>query len=364
MSAKPFLELILNVSEKAANVARIIRKDENLLKLLTEEKSEEEGNPRFTHDFKTLADVLIQEMIRKEIGDAYPSLKNSIKGEEDSTLTNAAGEKITIQVYDDLENTRTCLERILDGNSVAATLLANEVHRKDITSVTEEELELVNIDLDFETLGMWIDPIDSTAEYIAAVHKDSRFENIPSNGLKCVTILIGVYDTTSGNPVMGVINQPFYETLDDGSYKGKHFWGICYGDFKLTNVQNIENGRTNKIVVLSPSEQTKFTKFLKQRLKYDIVYSAGAGHKILKLITKDADMNLLSRNTTFKYDTCAPQAILMAMGGNILDLNNTIFAGKPIPLSYGNCEPNCNINGILAYRELDTINSIISLFSK
>lgn len=365
MSAKSFLKLILNVSEKAANIARIIRKDGNLLKLLTEEKSEEEGNPRFSHDFKTLADVLIQEMIRKEIGDAYPSMKGNIKGEEDSTLTNAAGEKITVQVYDDLENTRICLQQLLDGNSAAATLLADEVHRKDIqTSVTETELELANVDLDFDNLGMWIDPIDATVEYIKAVHKDSRFDNIPSNGLKCVTILIGVYDSTTGIPVMGVINQPFHEIMDDGNFKGKHFWGISVGDVNVTNVTHIENGRTNKIAVLSSSEQTKFTKFLKQRLKYDIVYSSGAGHKILKLITRDADLNLLSRNTTFKYDTCGPQAILMAMGGNILDLNSTIFAGKPVPLTYGSSEPNCNINGILAYRELDTINSIISLFSK
>lgn len=365
MSAKPFLKLILNVSEKAANIARIIRKDENLLQLLTEEKSEEEGNPRFSHDFKTLADVLIQEMIRKEIGDAYPSMKGNIKGEEDSTLTNAAGEKITVQVYDDLESTRLCLEQVMDGNSVAASLLADEVHRKDIeTSMSETELELANVDLDFDNLGLWVDPIDGTVEYVKGVHKDSRFDNIPSNGLKCVTILIGVYDTTTGVPVVGVVHQPFHETLEDGTVKGKHFWGLSIGDVNVTNVTHVDIARTNKIAVLSSSEQTKFTKFLKQRLKYDIVYSSGAGHKILKLITKDADLNLLSRNTSFKYDTCAPQAILMAMGGNILDLNSTIFAGKPVPLSYGSSEPNCNINGILAYREVDTINSIISIFGK
>ncbi|XP_063705561.1 inositol polyphosphate 1-phosphatase [Culicoides brevitarsis] len=365
MSAKTFLKLLLNVSEKAANIARIIRKDPNLLQLLTEEKTEEEGNPRFAHDFKTLADVLIQEMIRKEVGDAFPTLRGSIKGEEDSTLTNASGEKITVQVFDDVESTRLCLEQVM-GSSAAAAVLADEVHRTDVDANPDaEDIEaLANVDLDLDNLGMWVDPIDGTVEYVKAVHKDSRFDNIPSNGLKCVTILIGVYDTTTGIPVMGVVNQPFNELLDDGTFKGKHFWGVSMGDVNVTNVGAIENSRTNKIAVLSSSEQTKFTKFLKQRLKYDIVYSSGAGHKILKLITRDADLNLLSRNTTFKYDTCAPQAILMAMGGNILDLNSTIFAGKPVPLSYGNSEPNCNINGILAYRELDTINSIISLFSK
>lgn len=37
-----------------------------------------------------------------------------------------------------------------------------------------------------------------------------------TKGLKCVTVLIGVYDD-QGEPVMGVINQPFFETgIDNG----------------------------------------------------------------------------------------------------------------------------------------------------
>lgn len=361
MDAKSLLKLLLDVSEKAGNIARVIRKDANLLKLLTEEKTEDEGNPRFLHDFKTLADVLIQEMIRKEVGDKYEDMKNNIKGEEDSTFTNSSGDKVTIQVYDDLESTCKCIETVLDGNTAAAKLLTEEVHKK--VTIECELPEEITLNLDVNKLGMWIDPIDATVEYIKAIHKDSRFDNIPSNGLRCVTILIGVYHLDTGIPLMGIINQPFFEVQDDGTFKGKYFWGLCYDDIRLHNIPASLAERTGRIAILSSSEQTKFTKFLKQRLKYDIAYSAGAGHKILKLITNDADINLLSRNTTFKYDTCAPQAILMAMGGNILDLNNTIFAGKPIPLSYGGSEPNCNINGILAYREVETINEIIRIMS-
>lgn len=35
--------------------------------------------------------------------------------------------------------------------------------------------------------------------------------NITLRGLPCVTVLIGVYDRTSGLPVGGVVNQPFAE---------------------------------------------------------------------------------------------------------------------------------------------------------
>jgi len=61
------LKVLLQASEKAANIARICRQKEALFQLLVQEKSLEEKNPRFFQDFKTLADVLIQETIRHDI---------------------------------------------------------------------------------------------------------------------------------------------------------------------------------------------------------------------------------------------------------------------------------------------------------
>jgi inositol polyphosphate 1-phosphatase len=63
-----FLELLLKASEKAANIARVIRQDEHLFKLLVQEKKGSEKNPRFVQDFKTLADVLIQETVKHDVG--------------------------------------------------------------------------------------------------------------------------------------------------------------------------------------------------------------------------------------------------------------------------------------------------------
>lgn len=64
---KNIMEALINVSEKAANIARVCRKNEHLFSLLIQEKSSEESNSRFVKDFKTLADVLIQETIRLEV---------------------------------------------------------------------------------------------------------------------------------------------------------------------------------------------------------------------------------------------------------------------------------------------------------
>lgn len=62
------LRSLINSSEKAANIARICRSNAQLLSLLIQEKTGEEANARFEHDFKTLADVLIQETIKHDVG--------------------------------------------------------------------------------------------------------------------------------------------------------------------------------------------------------------------------------------------------------------------------------------------------------
>lgn len=62
------LETLIKVSEKAANIARICRQEKHLFELLVQEKGNKESNPRFVQDFKTLADVLIQETVKYDIG--------------------------------------------------------------------------------------------------------------------------------------------------------------------------------------------------------------------------------------------------------------------------------------------------------
>lgn len=66
--SRNLLKTLINCSEKAANISKKCRADVNLLALLVQEKSADEANPRFIKDFKTLADVLIQETIRQDVG--------------------------------------------------------------------------------------------------------------------------------------------------------------------------------------------------------------------------------------------------------------------------------------------------------
>lgn len=52
-----------------------------------------------------------------------------IQGEETPTFTNVLGELINLEITDNQEETIECLIKILDGNRVAAELLATEVHQ-------------------------------------------------------------------------------------------------------------------------------------------------------------------------------------------------------------------------------------------
>lgn len=63
------LRMLVRLGEKAGNLARIIRAEKTLFELLVEEKTGEAKNKRFVHDFKTLGDVLIQEMIKHDVGE-------------------------------------------------------------------------------------------------------------------------------------------------------------------------------------------------------------------------------------------------------------------------------------------------------
>ncbi|CAB3386120.1 Hypothetical predicted protein [Cloeon dipterum] len=212
---KSFLQAIINVSEKAANIARACRREVQLFRLLVQEKSNEEKNQRFVQDFKTLADVLIQETVKHELGSKFPELIGFIQGEESNVFTNTLGETIEVKIMGSQEDTAELLSKVLDGDRSAADLLALEVHRDVIIdSDIPQELNDTNNLLPMDTIGIWIDPIDSTAEYIQGTECSPDSHDIYVCGLRCVTVLIGAYNRKSGEPMIGVVNQPFF--LENG----------------------------------------------------------------------------------------------------------------------------------------------------
>jgi inositol polyphosphate 1-phosphatase len=58
---------LMQASEKGARVARMVRQEPSLFGLLVEEKTGSAKNERFVQDFKTLADVLVQEIVTHDL---------------------------------------------------------------------------------------------------------------------------------------------------------------------------------------------------------------------------------------------------------------------------------------------------------
>ena len=50
----------------------------NSMNFFTQEKIGDQKNAAYSQDFKTLADVLIQETVRHDLGRHYPELKDNI----------------------------------------------------------------------------------------------------------------------------------------------------------------------------------------------------------------------------------------------------------------------------------------------
>jgi inositol polyphosphate 1-phosphatase len=61
------IRVLLRASEKSAEIARTWIKQDELFNLLVEEKVGQAKNDRFVQDFKTLADVLVQETIKHDV---------------------------------------------------------------------------------------------------------------------------------------------------------------------------------------------------------------------------------------------------------------------------------------------------------
>lgn len=119
-------------------------------------------------------------------------------------------------------------------------------------------------------------------------------------------------------------------------------------------------------VVLSSSEKQVVKEALIPFCCPDkLVYASGAGYKILCVIQGLADIYVLSEGSTFKWDSCAPHALLRALGGGVADLSESLQDGQT-ELTYHQPREECkgadrwaNHGGLVAYREQARLHSLI-----
>ncbi|KAG7495073.1 inositol polyphosphate 1-phosphatase [Solea senegalensis] len=368
------LKLLLRVAEKAANVARVCRQEAPLFQLLVQEKTGDDKNKKFVQDFKTLADVVIQEMIRHDVGVQFPEMVGFIHGEESNKFENGLGENVTVTVCATEEETATLLASVLDGDHIAASLLARAIHQNPATIDTDTDS--LTVPLKPSELGIWIDPIDATSQYIEGREEVLQEGHLSPSGLHCALVLIGVYLRDTGEPVMGVINQPFnYKDPTDGGWRGKHFWGVSCGDLNICSLcppkRGPERGQSLSVVLSSSEKQVVKESLTSLCGPEKLIYASGAGYKILCVIQGLADVYVLSEGSTFKWDSCAPHALLRALGGGVVDLTKRLQCSSGAQdhlteLTYHQANTECrgadrwaNHGGLVAYRDCAQLRSII-----
>lgn len=363
------LHCLLECSEKASRIARTFRRQDDLFGLLVEEKAEIQKSRMVIHDFKTLADVLVQETIKRDVGQKFPALSSKIQGEEQNSFQNTLGESIKVELTDSEEETSDLLCKVLNGKVHIAEALANIVHSGDV--IFDRECSSP-VTVPADSLGIWIDPIDSTAEYIQAKRNNSDENGIESRGLKCVCVLIGVYDLQTGIPIMGIINQPFYKDSEtDSKWESNIYWGISY-NCEMKTSASIRNKaeEKRKVVVTSCFENPELQSIM--QTKYSVVHVAGAGYKCLVVAEKKADLYVISLQNTHFWDTCGPHAILAAQGGGIVSFKQIINTNGIVDhsniqnyqLKYLDDTANpkaANTEGLIAYRDLKDLIEFLEL---
>ncbi|XP_063277056.1 inositol polyphosphate 1-phosphatase isoform X3 [Prinia subflava] len=253
------LPALVAVSQKAAEVARLCRAEEPLFRLLVAEKTGPDRNERFQHDFKTLADVLIQELIKHDLGTQFPELRGHIHGEESSEFKDAE---------------------------------------------------------------------DSTNEFIRGCEDVAAVDGVAPGGLRSALVLVGAFDRHTGVPVLGVINEPFFQRdPQTGRWQGRYHWGVAHGDTRLCSLSP-PAPRPRPCVVLSRAEAPAVRGALGLLGGGPPLLAAGAGYKLLCVALGLADAFVLSRATTFAWDSCGPHAILRALGGGVVALEGALRARR------------------------------------
>ncbi|XP_031793251.1 3'(2'),5'-bisphosphate nucleotidase 1 isoform X2 [Sarcophilus harrisii] len=167
-----------------------------------------------------------------------------------------------------------------------------------------------------EDLVVWVDPLDGTKEYTEGL-------------LDNVTVLIGI--AYEGKAIAGVINQPYYNyQAGADAVLGRTIWGILgLGAFGF-QLNEVPDGK--HIITTTRSHSSKLVNDCISAMNPDnVLRVGGAGNKIIQLIEGKASAYVFASPGCKKWDTCAPEVILHAVGGKLTDIHgNTLQYHKEV----------------------------------
>lgn len=168
-----------------------------------------------------------------------------------------------------------------------------------LTTTDDKINSLSDLYVPVEDVTVWIDPLDATQEFT---------EQLTSY----VTVMVCV--AFKGNPIIGVIHQPFDQHFTSWAWDG-----IAISP-DLRRPTKKSESQPNIIVSRSHAGEVKqsISKVLPQA---KVIPAGGSGYKVLQLINGNASAYVHSTYIK-KWDICAGNAILKSLKGRMSTLKN------------------------------------------
>ncbi|XP_017768532.1 PREDICTED: 3'(2'),5'-bisphosphate nucleotidase 1 [Nicrophorus vespilloides] len=178
------------------------------------------------------------------------------------------------------------------------------------TSVLGMECPNEYLQVSDEDIVVWVDPLDGTSEYTQGL-------------LEHVTVLIGI--SVKGKAVGGIIHQPYFNYKSNDALPGRTMWGLV--GLGVGGFTPVDPPKNQLIVTTTRSHSDGLVqKALDALSTNEIIKVGGAGYKVLLLMEGKANAYVFASRGCKKWDTCAPEAILTALGGQLTDIRGEKYS--------------------------------------
>ena len=215
-------------------------------------------------------------------------------------------------------------EPVTQADKEASEIIVGQLHRAfPDDAILSEEAPDDGSRLKHSRVWM-VDPIDGTRDFI--------------NGDDGFCVMIGL--CVDGRPVLGVLAMPASGELYEGVV-GLGAWKETADGTRLPLRTSAIAGPPGIRLVASKSHRTKDVDGFRRAMKIDDEVNVGSiGVKVAMVADNFRDLYVYPGSRTKIWDTCAPEAIILAAGGRITDVRGN-------PLSYTQAEL-VNRGGIVA----------------
>ncbi|KAG6595970.1 3'(2'),5'-bisphosphate nucleotidase [Phytophthora cinnamomi] len=207
--------------------------------------------------------------------------------------------------------------------------------------------------LDWSDLVLWVDPLDGTKRFAAKLYDE-------------VSVLIGI--TYKQRPIAGVVHLPFH-----GEHGVTYWGGPGVGVFRSEHEES-EAQTTHatfpkqapifpqrSLVCTVSSTNCDLVNSAMRLLAPSTILTGGAtGTMVLGVITGHSDAFFRFKAATRKWDICAVEPLIEALGGKLTDTQGNVYVYDHI----GNAPDFDNERGLLACVEPEAHQTVLNVMAK